>query len=476
MNLIKIPDIDNKTAWIGIIIFLKLLLFWFFIVFFTPEQSEVSGFLGGVSPDSFTYITPVDEFLKTFDCKYLFPYRMFGYAIPYLVARIFFTQAASLNILIFTQTVFSTFSIYLLSVMSVWIFKRNIYFFITLAGCLSIAIVSLFDIYILTESFSTSSIIVSLYYLFKGEINKNYLLSGLFLTWAVFLKPVCFPLVLFFLIYIFIKQTNKKSIRFVKVSFLFLLPLIIFESIWVSGNLKYNNVLTLTSPTIFLPAYLDSQKHTMSLINFSKAIGEEWENSWFYHDSDYYSFDPNLKTSKFNKRSLIELKKEILLTQTSHLTFNPNTPKDKIIKLNKDINRKLDLYTESVKEEKPFRYYIISSINPLKRVIVSSPTHRLYGNYSTMNRRFIPVRLALDFPIWIIEILFILSLPLIFLKERKNFDLILITSIILYFYLIHTVIFKANDFRYVVPILPLMILVLQTFLQKISDLLKIVSK
>jgi hypothetical protein len=468
----KIPDINNGIVWMSIIIFLKLLLTLFFITFFTPEQSSFPGFWGNFANDTFGYIDPSEEFLKSFDFKYFFSYRMFGYTLPYIIIRLFFNQSTTLNILILIQTIFSAFSLYCLGLLTFQIFKNKVLFLVTLIVYFSIPIISFYDIFLLTESFTTSSLIISLYFLFKGESKINYLFSGLFITWSIFLRPVCFPIVLLFLFYIYIRHTKKSLYRFIKLGFLFLLPLIVFESVWIIGNLKYNNILTFTSPSTFAPIYADPAKHTMSLIAFSKAIGEKWEDSWFYSDNEQYPFDSSIETSKFNRTSLEELKKDIKTAQVNHVLFNDNTPQGKIAELNKSINSRLDLYTKSIKEEKPLNYYLLSSLKSLQRVFTSSSTFRMFGNYTTTSSKLVPFRIILDIIVWVMKVLFIFSLPLILLREWKNFELVFITGIILYFYLIHTIVFKANDFRYIIPVLPLMIVAIQSFLVNLLTFFK----
>lgn len=460
----NISDPKNYKLWIPITLIIKLLFFVLYIKFFSNINSTTKlfpNFWGTISPDTYSYFEPIEKLISSKNLRFLFDYRMFGYGIPYYFLRVFFSPSNSLNIIVIIQTILSAISIYLLSILSIKITKKRTSFYMVYLGTLFMIGYTFYDIVALTESLSSSFLIISLYVLILYKDNKYLMISGFFLAWAVFLRPVFFPLFLFFIIFLYHHSLNHGRIRFIKKMFVFLLPIFLFEIVWMSGMYKYQNKIHLTSPTVFHPYYLDKNEHSIEKINLLKALGQDWEqNNWFTSFNSDESYPTITNTSIFNLDSLKILKKELI-------DFDTISTLERKKSINEYLKKKLQLYTISIQTENKFYYYFLMPIKNIYKISIKSFTHRMFGEYKNMNKKFLWIRVILDSYVWILEFIFVLSL--IFLIERKDKTLLFLNSIVVYFYAIHALIFKSIDNRYLIPILPLMLFIIVHLIFKIKS-------
>ena len=278
---------ENWKFWLIVAFLLKFVVFIFFILFFSTKPDDIiniKGFIGYISNDTSSYIQPIENLIHHKDFSFLFQYRMFGYGLPYYLLRFVFESGTSLNIIIFIQYIFASISLYLLALFAFRIVNRFKIFIITFLGYFLFPIISFYDIAALTESFTSSFMLISVFLLVYKRTTFNIVIIGILLTWMAFLRPVCFPLFLLFFLYFIIKDYKKGILHLIRYSILFFLPLILFEGVWIAGNYHYKNKINLTTPTIFHPVYLNEKMHSMDMIHFLQSIGEEWENNvWFYY-------------------------------------------------------------------------------------------------------------------------------------------------------------------------------------------------
>src|SRR6185436_4269021 len=201
--------------------------------------------------------------------------------------------------------------------------KAFLYSFVLLAISSHTAI---FDIYSLSESFSVSAISFFVYFIFKYfEQRKisHLLLSGFFITWAIFLRPFLGTMLVIFPLALLVYDRRNFSIPvFIKTCFLFFLPFIICESTWVYRNFavlkKFVPLETsLTESYGEMGAYRTSAISVRQLIDSWGGESAEFaagkEGDWFHHVSNEkagdYVFDDYVFNSTFTKDSLLHLKR-----------------------------------------------------------------------------------------------------------------------------------------------------------------------
>ncbi|HXB10507.1 MAG TPA: hypothetical protein VNZ45_00860 [Bacteroidia bacterium] len=241
------------------------------------------------------FFTPVDNYFKTGHFSYLpgvtFTGRMPGYMI-YFLFRFLFSQQVSILLVIAFQFLLSAVSVYVLSLIAYHIFNNNKKcFFITFALYVLAIFPGFFDFFIIAESLSVSSLIFSLYYLtkyLKVEAKHKYLvLSGLFLTWTIFLREytglliVVIPL---WLAYYFYFIRKEKILSIAKTIMLFCLPFILCEALWMARIYSANKQI------IFLETPMEI------------AYGDLYSKSWQELDNLVFTWGEN--ASPFDKTSL----------------------------------------------------------------------------------------------------------------------------------------------------------------------------
>jgi len=219
--------------------------------------------------------------------------RMPGMSLIYMPLRFLFSKHITLTLFIIIQTLLSAISTYLLAVIAEKIFKSKKIFLCVFILYLFCTHVKNYNNYLLSESLATSTLIISLFYLIKFSEKRFFyhlLLSGVFITWSIFLRPFILPMLAIFTIYIFI-FINKNRIRNI---ILFVLPFIIIETLWISRNYY------LTSQIIPLQtAGPFTDKYDYYSSKFIKSFGMNAsgdEQAWFLNDKiikDFKKVRPN---------------------------------------------------------------------------------------------------------------------------------------------------------------------------------------
>lgn len=449
---------DQWRVWIGLSLALKLVLFLFFLRFFTLAQpADLIGFWGVTTNDTVGYVQPIEEALSFRDPFRVFDYRMFGYGLPYLAFRWFLAKPAALNAVIVTQLLVSSLSVYLLALLALRLFGSFRSFVCTFFGYFLVPIVSYYDVIALTESFSTSALILSLYFLFTNRGRPQLALSGACLTWCVFLRPVFLPVVALCSLYILVDVRRAGYRRAFSCAIVFLASLILAESVWVVGRYKNGATSDFALPSTLPPIYLDEAKHSQALIGFLRAIGEDWQRS--------VAPDVNciVETSRFDCRALENLRRRALLAQSDVLTFNPDTPRSEALAQNRIVNHELEAYTRSIREERPVYYYIVAPAKYFVRLLTASSTYSMFGKYRTMSRSWLPFRFGIDGMAWVLQLSFSAAVFWGWSRSAEKGKLALVSGIVGYFYFVHALLFGMSDFRYVVPVLPLLVMVTVSF-------------
>jgi len=456
---------DNWRVWIGLSLVIKLALFLFFLRFFTPAQpADLVGFWGVATNDTASYLQPIEEALSFRDPFRVFGYRMFGYGLPYFAFRWFLAKPAALNAVIVGQLLISSLSVYLLALLALRLFGSLRGFVCTFFGYFLVPIVSYYDVIALTESFSTSALTLSLYFLFTSRGRRQLTLSGACLTWCVFLRPAFLPVVVLCSLYILFDARRAGYRRALSCAIVFLAPLILAESVWVVGRYENGAASDFALPSTIHPLYFDETKHSRALIGFLKAIGEDWQvEPWFYLRSVAPGVNCSVETSRFDCRDLENLQRRALLAQSDFFTFNPDTPRSEALAQNRIINDELEAYTRSVREERPVYYYIVAPAKCLMRLFAASSTYRMFGGYPTMSRSWLPFRLGIDGMAWVLQLSFSAAVLWGWSRGAEKGKLALVSGIVGYFYFVHALLFRMSDFRYVVPVLPLLAMITVSF-------------
>ena len=419
--------------------------------------------------DTQQYLPPIDSLVEK--GSYSPDNRMPGLGLPYYLFRLMSSPIIAVNLLLFFQIILGAISVLYLALFAYDLFQNKYMFYAVYIAYLFSTYVSLFDIVLLTESLCASALIFYLYnftrYLRTDKLSYLFF-SGFFLTWAVFLRPVyiiCFPLSLLILYMIFYRQKKavfSKSAWLTLVSFLAVFAFT--DAIWtVRNEMKYHKFFPLAMPVSNFMPQVD-----LALIDFVSTFGGDcvyWnpkaEINWFGLHKDrtdrlgfveYAKELPiNIYTSKFNRDSLVQIKKYVALLESSTL----DSSSSKIVL--KKLVDKMNLYTLSIQEEKPFLYHISSRAIVLNKFLFHSGTYNLLSKPAAKLNKF-ELCLKYFYSLLYLSVLFFGMAGIIILTIAgfKNSIFLFFALIAGYSILIHPFL-RFTEYRYLVPCYPMLL-------------------
>ncbi len=452
------PATSKWPYWLSLA-FISRLIFFLLVIHFS-QYNHFPGFWGGLRGDSEGYMLPFENLIKT--GSYTPDYRMPGFGVLYYPLLLVFSKATACNILIIIQLLLSSLSVYVLALTVKKIFKSNTLFYLTFLIYTTSIFSSIQDPVLISESLTTSTLILSIHffarYFDKYEI-KELIFSGSFLTWTTFLRPIFSPLflILFVLAVIVLMRSKRKMFP----AFLLLLPIAIIDGAWIVRNyINYKKIAPLTK-TVYFP-WIENT-HLKSMIEFTQSWGGAiWfvdpkaEISWFGNGkpctfgsgskNDSVPFPGYIYTSQFNADSLKTLK-NLITRMTTDSCLSTLQKSD----YQRTVIEKFNRYTLSEKKENPYVFYIKSNEKRLNALLFSiHPVTKLYINntISKFYNAYYYIILSFGF------LGILLMLPLIF----KLYLNCIIPAIPVFTILIHAVVIRENENRYLIPAYPFIVI------------------
>jgi len=450
----------------------------FLMVILNHPYRDIQGIWGATQADDSSYLLPIDNLLRY--GTYTPDFRMPGYGIVYLLFRLVFTPTVACNALILLQVILASASVYYLSLAARNIFHNDVPFYFTFYLFLVCPFSNFFDAYIASESLCSSILIFGIYFftqyfnIYKG---KYLFFAGLFLAWAMFIRPVFGGVLAICCLMILIQRNSLFTLK-IKHAILFLIPLFLLDGAWTYRNYQtHKKFIPFTTTGAFFPNAANS--YPQPLFEFTQSWGGACsltnklaDVNWFQY---YYpgmtpilhfdSLPDDIYTSAFKKDSLVRLKKMIIALR------NPSIDTITAAVYQHDLRAKLTEYKLSVRKEKPFLYFIKA---PLKMVAVM-----LYGpvtrNYLERGKS-IPflgkLIIAFNYFIYLAILLSGLAgIVLLFIQGlQHNYLLFIAPSIVLYTILIHPYMFRFFDSRFILPVFPFIILCSACTLSKLLQI------
>jgi hypothetical protein len=468
LKRVFLKDPANYWFWLVLALLIKGLPFIILLHNGPSPDTVIPGIWGNTaSGDTFSYLGPIDYLLA--HGIYSPDYRMPGYGFVYLIFRLLFSQTISCNLLILSQYLVAALSVYYLALAAKNIFNSTRIFYFTFYLFLISTYSNFYDSWLMTESFSTSFLIFSLYFFtlyFNSHRTKHLLLSGLFVTWVVFLRPALFPLPILFS-FILILQLRKNNLPFAKAALLFILPFLLAYSAWV-GKISMNNKKFVPLATSYMYYPQDDSSFVKPMSEFIYSWGgyadmmhQGSSLGWFGYyltgtkQSDYPDSLPNyIYTSKFNKDSLLKLRQMVIALQDS--TLNPTI----VAAYQKKLTDKFNMYATSVREEKPYLYYIKATLFRCLPRFLYGPETKLYmkrgqaiGISGKVFENF--------YTIFYFAILLFGTIGMIVLLvnwSKFSYIILILSFIPIYTIIGHAIILRATNNRYFMPAWPFLLI------------------
>jgi hypothetical protein len=375
----KIFASSNWPLWVGIALFLKGIQF--FTTIFGPHYSDIPGTWAVFGGDAISYLQPIENLIQ--HGAYTPDDRMPGYGVVYLFFRLFFDKPWAVNCVVVAQYLLDAITVYVLALTALTLFKSRFVFY----GVFLVALVSfnasVYSSLFLTESFSVSATILMLYYLVKHQVApkpKYLILAGIFFTWLIFLRPVYLPIGALVVgvwgIQWLLKQ--RSFTQFFKISLLFLLPFMVVDSIWMVRNYPIHKRFVPLAPVFWYASSYESGM--VNMLAFFQSFGGGFiapasKLNWFgvsriLMQTGVYLAGPadptitlpdDIYTSKFSKDSLLMLRQDLSLAWSATADSLTKSRYRAVVR------NKFATYTQSIKDEKPFLYYVKA---PLRYIVL----------------------------------------------------------------------------------------------------------
>lgn len=420
---------QGPIKWLSIAFLIKLCLFIFFAFNFLhnwPIDLIVKKIFI-ISGDTSLYYEPIESFVNGngYNTMCRMPGLLPIYAPMYFLFGLEWGKVAVILLQFFTSVV----SVYCLALMAKNIFNSDKIFRITFFVYALSSFVSIYDNYGLSDSFSTSFLIFSIYFLVK-TFQKNHwlplLLSGSFLCWAIFFRPVlmvvfiisCLILIIQFLI------VSKKYLLLFRSLFIFCLPLILFLSLWTIHNYnQYKMFVPLQGPFSMcfggLPEqHLEIRKLIISFGEDSQKWSKGSGAEWFFEENINYKqnnpFSTSIYTVDFNLDSLISLKEHY------DQSLNPALGKDKQEAYKKMVMHSSNSFYLSYRKHHPIGAFIINPIQLILKFIFPKRLDNLpFPNFSEMKLYHKIIKLGYLILLNLISLLGIIGIVLALIKKQN---------------------------------------------------------
>lgn len=361
--------------WLGIAFAIKLVMFIYFAINFyknTPADL-VSNFIFIYSGDTTGYYEPMDSFVNGHG--YDSYCRMPGMLPIYYVLSLFFSAMWAKTFMIVLQFITSTISVYVLALVAKMVFKKDRIFYITFFLYALSSFVTIWDHKGYADSFSTTFLIFSFYYLLRSKDKSRYtslLLSGIFITWAVFIRPIVGIVIpIYVLFYLFDLKNIKQTITS---GLVFSLPVVLFLFLWAQRNYSQTGrIIILQGPLSecfpgLTPELLSIRDLIVSWGGDTQPWAKGSDGEWFLSKKGAAA-EPeskNIYTKAYNLDSLIKLR------EFFNLTFADSIPDADRNAFKNYVNTKTKLYVDSYRDEHGAKYHFTNKLLLIKRFMFPS--------------------------------------------------------------------------------------------------------
>ncbi len=477
---------NKKYIWISLAFIIKILLSIYLLHSITNPENTAQTF-AILAGDTFSYFGTFDNLISKGGYDPF--YRMPGVGFMYYLFRLLFSQQISYGFFILFQIFFDTLACYFLSKLAYQLLNSKTFFLIVFILSVTNSYFSVFNIWLLSESICTSALIFSIYYFYQAisyskQKNKSFLLSGFFITWAIFCRPIYMPfLVIYIVIFVFCLYKNNKELL-LKSLLIFCAPFIFFDAIWVYVGYQHSHkIYILQHSNYSLNEENNSKQEAYQMEKWKKALVQyivafggdavDWnpdaEITWFGTNTNkklrkvqhlpMYAFTKNI-----TKDSLLMIKENI---QILHQTAIEQQIKDSI---KNRIEETMVRYRSEYISQKPLQYHFFSRVIILKKLIFHQPTYNLYyKQYTQLNilEKTIKIFYFLLYYMYIFG--FFISFVFIILNQKIYLFLPIILLVLfgvsIYPYL------RLCEYRYIVPVMPFILLLCSYSIFSIINLL-----
>ena len=462
---------------------------FFLIISIIRPGSEVDNLkFYNVTGDSQDYIQPVENLLQYGEFRTDsgdYALRTPGYAPIYLTLRNALPKKGALNMMLFVQVILSGMSCFFLALLAgKLISSKPIFYGVFFLYTMSIY-VSIWDSFLLTESLASSFIIFSIYFFVKANDTmrvQHYFLSGLFLTWCIFLRPFMVPILVLLIIYLLVRKLDGPKNFKKRTLVAFLLPFILIQSFWILRNyiVLEKFVPLQTRVTYNDQEILDKgQSVTIAISDFTRSYGGDhcyWypkgASYWFTHKESIFNSQPGRLFPKALFTDSLDLE-DLQRVKSLYLRADSSSVPEKE-RMQNEILATLKAFQTNYKVEHKFHYYVGSRLRHLKEFIFHTGVYniplRAYRDQNIIEKLVKGSFSLLYGATMIIGILGSIYFVLFMFDLRSLRTYIFIIP--LYIILLFPIVFKVHEFRFSTLSYPFFLITMVYSIERILNFLK----
>lgn len=341
------------------------------------RYADLPGRLSLETGDTKGYLDPIENLIA--NGLYKPDYRMPGVGAPYWVFRQFLDVGTSRDAMVVLQWALSGLNVLLLALIALRMTGSDRVALLVYTAFLLSANSSWFDAMIASDSLAVSTFILHAFFL-QRAVDKSDLrqlfLSGLFLAWFIFLRPVGAALLPFVAILVYWKSRFPRPLHAV---FALLLPFLVLDTAWTVRNYRVNHQFSPLTNDGWFPAdfSVEIRAHVM---HFMQGYGGNY--IWWAPGTDIrwfgvwkgganlddegrkamppptYAFVPG-----YDMDSLVRISERIRRVNNGHLTRT-----DSLAEI-QAINTTMDRYAALYRDQAPLNYHVLSRLRMLKNVL-----------------------------------------------------------------------------------------------------------
>jgi hypothetical protein len=455
---------------------IKGVIFILFAFLFNRSDSNNNiNYIFEYSRDYRSYVEPSMNFVDRggyFELDHgnkLYAHKMPGMLPIFAPLYLIFGFKYGITFLVVIQFLIDSLCCVLVGIICFKLFKSELAFLIGFLLYSFSTIVSVSCHFAVSELLCTSFGVVALYFTVSESQKRNWLLSGLFAAWSVFFRPTAILLILFLPMVNWLMNQDSlknKPKQFLKMTVIFCLPFLVFESVWIVRNFKVTQK--------FVPADMvlenfgtPAMKSLFSLVIAYGGDLQSWnpesEMRWFNnipgspdYDERYASTNPFPKYAIESGLSLGILKelrgKYSLYNSDSLSDHEKNALAGKMQEMCYGL-------ISSFKSKAPFMYYVVAPLRTLKTFIF---IQRPYGFSFTKSGLLEHIVRAWHFFIYYLVLIAFFAGIYVSVKNRNRSVLFLVFLVVGHM-LLYGFILRYSENRYLVPMHPFMVIVSVTF-------------
>jgi hypothetical protein len=436
-----------------------------FINFFVYKASDYNYFIGSAERYfEYGYMSFLGE-------GHPFGGRMPGYGFPYILLRFFMSNQQALTCMILAQIIFAAIAIYLLAKACMMMTKSMIVFYSVFFVFAFLNATTGFDIQTMTESYAVSCCCAFLYFFVSFTIHpnqkKHLLIAGFFLMWMIFLRPFMGVLVMILPVYFLFSDGGmvhhlKKKIVLIGIV---LSPFMVAETAWVMRNFAVLGKFVPLETKLHESYGKVYSKGWIACRNLFKAYGEGamyFEKGtlayWFRakdatNEPKYYQFSSNIF------EGLQQNQDSLLILKNAYREYKSTDQVQLEDSLDAFVERTANRYTAEYVSKHPLKVYFLNPIKRFKKYLLTSgSSYLLFDMGKGMKLHHLAVRLLALLSYYLILGMFFFSMIVLIWKKMKDGFAYALLITCLFNILFISLIAGMQENRYVLPIIPIMIL------------------